>query len=224
MVAGERGPQEPLVWPGRFAELAGERCVQMDRVPRLAGQRGQFQPHAGIWVDPKDDLIRARPGWQWKEAEPGSAAQEQPHLGDVIRQRLAQNGFPCVLHELLGGDLVAGHPHDRAAEQSAPLQPVERTKVILRARSPVIPKITSRSAPPPRFSAIPALIFVRAGHGPPVFHVCGRALTRLPLLPMLAVRAACHIPWMASGHWPGRACAGAWAAWKASSAWPGVSK
>jgi hypothetical protein len=57
-----------------------------------------------------------------------------------------------------------------------------------------------------------------------VFHVCGRALTRLPLLPMLAVRAACHIPRMVSGHWPGRASAGAWAAWKASSASPGVSK
>ena len=57
MVAGERGLQEPLVWPGRFAELASERRVHMDRAPRLAGQRGQFQPHAGIRVDPKDDLV-----------------------------------------------------------------------------------------------------------------------------------------------------------------------
>ena len=79
--------QEPLVWPGRFAELADERRVQMDRAPRLTGQRGQFQPHARIRVDPKDDLVGARPGWQWKEGEPGSAAPEQPHLGDVIRQR-----------------------------------------------------------------------------------------------------------------------------------------
>jgi hypothetical protein len=67
MVGGERGLQEPLVWPGRFAELAGERRVQMDRAPRLTGQRGQFQPHAVIRVDPKGDLVRVRPGWQWKE-------------------------------------------------------------------------------------------------------------------------------------------------------------
>ena len=56
-----------------------------------------------------------------------------------------------------------------------------------------------------------------------VTRVLAEQLTRLPL-PMLAVRAACHIPWMASGHWPPRAAAGAWRAWKASSASPGVSK
>ena len=54
-----------------------------------------------------------------------------------------------------------------------------------------------------------------------MIRVLAEQLTRLPL-PMLAVGAACHIPWMASGHWPLRA--GAWGAWKASSASPGVSK
>ena len=56
-----------------------------------------------------------------------------------------------------------------------------------------------------------------------MIRVLAEELTRLPL-PMLAVGAACHIPWMASGHWPLRAAAGAWRAWKASSASPGVSK
>jgi hypothetical protein len=56
-----------------------------------------------------------------------------------------------------------------------------------------------------------------------VIRVLAEQLTHPPLS-MLAVRAACHIPWMASGYWPLRAAAGAWRAWKASSAWPGVSK
>jgi hypothetical protein len=49
---------------------------------------------------------------------------------DLVVESLAraQNSFPRQLHELLGGDLSAGHPHDRAAEQSAALQPVQRAE------------------------------------------------------------------------------------------------
>ena len=42
--------EQPLVRLQRFAELAGERRVQMNRARRLLGQREQLQPH-----DPRRD-------------------------------------------------------------------------------------------------------------------------------------------------------------------------
>jgi len=57
VVAGERGVQQSLVRFGRFAQLADERGVQVDRAPGLLGQRGQLQPQARVRVDPQHDLV-----------------------------------------------------------------------------------------------------------------------------------------------------------------------
>jgi hypothetical protein len=89
MVAGDRGVQQALVRLRRFAQLADEGRVQVDRAPGLFGQRGQLQPQAGVRVDPQHDLVGFRPGRLGKEGQPGRATQEQPHLGDPARQRLA---------------------------------------------------------------------------------------------------------------------------------------
>jgi hypothetical protein len=56
------------------------------------------------------------------------------------------DGLAGVLDEFPGGYVVAGHPDHRAVEQPAALQPVERAEGHRRARSPVMPKMTSRSA------------------------------------------------------------------------------
>jgi hypothetical protein len=89
MVADQRRVQQPLVRLGGLPQLAGERGVQVDGAPRLFGQRGQLQPQARVRVDPQHDLVGVRPGGQGEEGQPGGAAQQQPHLGDLARQRLA---------------------------------------------------------------------------------------------------------------------------------------
>ena len=85
VVAGHRGMQQHLVWLRRLAKLAGERGVQVDRAPELAGQRGQLQPQARVRVDSQDDLVRLCPGRLGEEGQPGRTAQEQAHLGDLVR-------------------------------------------------------------------------------------------------------------------------------------------
>jgi hypothetical protein len=77
--------QQHLVWLRRLAELAGERGVQVDRAPGLSGQGGQLQPQARVRVDSQDDLVGFCPGRLGEEGQPGRAAQEQPHLGDLVR-------------------------------------------------------------------------------------------------------------------------------------------
>jgi hypothetical protein len=85
VVADHRGMQQGLVWLRRLAELAGERGVQMDRAPGPSGQSGQLQPQARVRVDSQDDLVGFCPGRLGEEGQPGRAAQEQPHLGDLVR-------------------------------------------------------------------------------------------------------------------------------------------
>src|SRR5580700_10007107 len=85
VVAGHRGMQQHLVWLRRLAELAGERGAQVDRAPGLSGQSGQLQPQARVRVDSQDDLVGRCPGRLGEEGQPGRAAQEQPHLGDLAR-------------------------------------------------------------------------------------------------------------------------------------------
>jgi hypothetical protein len=64
MVADDRGVQQALVRLRRFAQLADEGRVQVDRAPELSGQRGQLQPQAGVRVDPQNDLLgSALVGW-----------------------------------------------------------------------------------------------------------------------------------------------------------------
>ena len=88
-VAGQRGVRQPLVRFGRLAQLTGERGVQVDRAPGPFSQRGQLQPQGRVRVDAQDDLVGASSGRQGQEGQPGRAAQQQPHLGDPVRQGLA---------------------------------------------------------------------------------------------------------------------------------------
>jgi hypothetical protein len=77
--------QQHLVWLRRLAELAGERGVQVDGAPGLSAQGGQLQPQARVRIDSQDDLVRLCPGRLGKQGQPGRAAREQPHLGDLAR-------------------------------------------------------------------------------------------------------------------------------------------
>jgi hypothetical protein len=85
VVADHRGMKQHRVWLQRLAQLAGERGAQVDRAPGLSAQSGQLQPQARVRVDPQDDLVRLCPGRLREEGQPGRAAQERPHLGDLVR-------------------------------------------------------------------------------------------------------------------------------------------
>ncbi|HEX4291373.1 MAG TPA: hypothetical protein VH021_20785, partial [Trebonia sp.] len=61
----------------------------MDGTPGLFGQGGQLQPQARVRVNTQHDLVGIRLGGPGEESHPGGAAQQQPHLGDRVRQRLA---------------------------------------------------------------------------------------------------------------------------------------
>src|SRR5579875_3601119 len=90
MIAGQASVQQPLVRFERLAQFGGERGVEVDRAPRaVAVLGGDLQPQARVGVDAQHDLVRLHLLGRGQEGEPGGAPQQEPHLGDLRRHRLA---------------------------------------------------------------------------------------------------------------------------------------
>ena len=132
---------QPGVQFARRVQVVAERFL--DRDPAVAHELGCAEVH--------DDRAEKRRRHFQVEQRPLAAADlggefaVQRVVGDVTGQVGDPAGEPAenrlveflagtqdrlagMIHQLLGGDLVAGHPDDRAVEQLAALQAVQRAE------------------------------------------------------------------------------------------------
>lgn len=124
-IADQSGIQQSFIGPDRFTEVFGERGVQVNALPRVAGLRGYLQAHARIWVDAQHNLVRLGRPAVGQESQPGNMVQEHPHLSYPLWQSFSgpqedRHPGPAPVVDLgpecdIGlGLRVLGHPRDIA--------------------------------------------------------------------------------------------------------------